>query len=140
MKTLRSVRTLTSKVMEEYTKKLPEFNTRLSCICSKIHSVIKNNQTVSEETSLTVLCGVKQELLFNFEQYEKVQSEFSSYLSATRTEDSNREIETPTLNDTRLHDMVFSFLQPIELNYQKILESRLQKSIRSKTIQSGSNA
>ena len=90
-----------------------EFNSTLNSLCSSVLQVIDNNPIVSQETSLTVLCSIKQELFSNFEKYEKVYADFRAYLNAIRTEQSNAELETLALND-RFRDQVFSFLQTLE--------------------------
>ena len=76
--------------------------------------VIDTNPSISQENSLTVLCAVKQDIFENFENYEKVHGEFCSYLNAMRTEQSNAELETLTLNDNKFRDQVLGFLQKVE--------------------------
>ena len=100
---------------------------------SSVVQTIDRNPIVSHETSLTAICSVKQELFASFEQYEKVYGEFRTYLNNMRTEQSNNELETLALNDTRFKDQVFSFLHTLEEHYVLKLESRLHKSVSSKS-------
>lgn len=141
MKSLRNARTLTSKAMDEYRKRVSEIQVKLTSTSSKICDVIDSNQSVSDETSLTTLCSIKQALCLQFEEYEKIYTEFTTYLSSVRTEESSQELETLQTNDGVLRDSVSSFLQAIDSNYQRLLETRLHKSVHSnsKSMKSGSN-
>ena len=119
--------------MEDFVRRTEEFNSMLNSLCSRVFKVIDTNPSISQETSLTVLCAVKQELFENFENYEKVHGEFSSYLNAMRTEQSNAELETLTLNDNKFRDQVLGFLQRVEEFYTVKLQSSLHKSVSSKS-------
>ena len=113
--------------------KTKEFNSTLYLLCASVVQTIDRNPIVSHETSLTFICSVKQELFASFEQYEKVYGELRTYLNNMRTEQSYNELETLALNDTRFRDQVFTFLHTLEEHYVLKLESRLHKSVSSKS-------
>ena len=103
--------------MEQYLDRTKDFNSALSLHRSKIIQIIDNNSIVSNKTSLTIICSIKQELLTNFEEFEKVYTEYRAYLNPIRSKQSNTELETIALDDTILRDKVFSFLQTLEEFY-----------------------
>ena len=72
--------------MEEYLDRMKDFNSALNLQRSKVLQIIDNNSIVSHETSLTVICSIKQALLANFEEYEKVYTEHRAYHNLIRSE------------------------------------------------------